>query len=76
MSYHTFQQYIFDTELSSEPPINFTNNFEVMLMCLQSQLQSWQLVFVTLMPNHSTHIYTTSNILSPLPYTSSIKFLK
>jgi hypothetical protein len=74
MSYHTFQQYIFDTDLSSEPSINFQNNSEAMLMHLQSQLQLRQLA--TSIPDPSTHIYITSNILSPYSYTPSIKFLK
>ena len=64
MSYHIFQQYIFDTDLQSEPLINYQNNSESMLNHLQSQLQILQSQQLsTLISNSSTFTSTTSNIL-------------
>ena len=40
MSFHTYQHYIFDTNLSSELSLNYSNNPENMLRQLQDQLQS------------------------------------
>ena len=69
MSFHTFQHYIFDTDLPSEPP-NDENNPELMLRNLQSQLQSRQLA----LPDPT---FTNLNPLLPVvPWTPSKNFLK
>ncbi|GBC30708.2 DNA helicase PIF1, ATP-dependent [Rhizophagus irregularis DAOM 181602=DAOM 197198] len=42
MSYHIFQHYIFDINLSSQPQLNYQDNSENMLRQLQNQLQALQ----------------------------------
>jgi hypothetical protein len=67
MSFHTFQHYTFDTDLSSESQ----SNPELMLRELQSQLQSRQLAYS---PPNPTFI--NLNPLPIIPWTPSTKFLK
>ena len=77
MSYHIFQQYIFDTDLPSEPLINYQNNSESILNHLQSQLQILQLQQLsTLTSNFFTFTSIASNILSITPWRPNHKFLK
>ncbi|CAG8731829.1 10017_t:CDS:2, partial [Rhizophagus irregularis] len=42
MSYHIFQHYIFDINLSSQPQLNYQDDSENMLRQLQNQLQALQ----------------------------------
>src|ERR1044072_3236924 len=77
MSHNIFQHYIFDTDLISEPFINYQNDSEIILNHLQSQLQLLQLQqLLTLNLNSLTFTSTTLNILSISPWILSPKFLK
>jgi len=42
MSHHTFQHYIFDTDLPSEPSLNYQGDAESMLRELQTRIESRQ----------------------------------
>jgi len=73
MSFFTYQHYTFDTNLPSEPSLNYQNNPEIMLRELQNQLQSRQLANST-----PTTLPTsiTPNYLPIDPWVPSAKFLK
>ena len=72
MSFHTFQYYTFDTDLSSESP-SHQDDSELMLRNLQSQLQSRQLVILSPAPTPSL---INLNSLPIIPWTPSTKFSK
>lgn len=68
MSYHTFQHYIFDTNLPSES--SSPNDPQVILRNLQSQLQSRQIAL-------SSPVFSVPTIPLPIsPWTPSTKFSK
>ena len=69
MSHHTFQHYIFDIVLPSEPSLNYQNAPEIMLRDLSRQVQDST-------PTHSSPALITLNSLpiDPWPLVSSRKF--
>ena len=72
MSYHIYQHYIFDTNLSPEPPTDQTNS-ELILRYMQSQLQSRQLA--STLPAPALSIPNPSSIDSWIPSTKFRKLL-
>ena len=70
MSYHTFQHYIFDTNLSTELSPDQTNS-GLMLLDMQSRLQSRQLLHHS--SNLATSIFPT---LPVIPWIPDAKFLR
>ena len=77
MSYHIFQHYIFDTNLSSQPQINYQDDSENMLRQLQNQLQALQ-NRNTLNTSYTSRFSTINNqsYLPTNPWVPSHKFNK
>src|SRR5215470_7780260 len=71
MSFHTYQHYIFNTDISAEQLQSDQNNPENMLRELQNQLQSRQLANPIYIPSASI----TPNHLPIKPWIPNTKFL-
>jgi hypothetical protein len=77
MSHHIFQHYIFDTELLSEPQLNYQNNPDNMLRQLQNQLQVLQNNSTPNISNTQNICFTNNQSYLPInPWIPSQKFIK
>ena len=77
MSYHVFQHYIFETDTSIQPQLNYQDNSENMLRQLQNQLQNLQNNNRTNTSNISNSSTINNQIYLPTnPWIPNQKFTK
>ncbi len=65
ISYHIFQHYIFDTDISIHPQLNYQDNSENMLRQLQNQLQTLQNNSIANISNISNSLNINNQIYLP-----------